>query len=100
MEAALTSAYGRLGIRVEFVDMPGERAIVESSAGHVDGETARIAGMVTRYPALVAWMCRCRLPLFHYLNQKHEALLPAISHELIKLKGAKDAVVAAKVSFP
>lgn len=195
MEAALTTAYGWLGVTIEFVDMPGERALVESNSGRVDGETARIAGMESRYPALRrvdvplyintnsifvygngkpvptslsqlsklgsvgiirgwkasedavagwnnvervnsyhsalrmlkfgrldAFLGRgedtllalqkenlsggdfpskvvLRFPLFHYLHQKHEALLPVITRELIKLKGAKDAVVATKVPF-
>lgn len=62
IESALREAYGRIGRDVEFVDMPGERAIVESNAGRTDGETARIAGMETTYEELR----RVEVPL--YLN--------------------------------
>lgn len=62
MEAALRGAYEKLGIQLEFIDMPAERAMVESNAGRADGETARIAGMEAAYADL-----RCvDVPL--YLN--------------------------------
>jgi polar amino acid transport system substrate-binding protein len=189
LEAALREAYGKLGFQIEFVDMPGERAVVESNSGRADGETARIVGMEAAYPALrrvdvplyintnsvfiygagklaptsveqlssvkqmgivggwkaseeatAGWKNVVRLnsygaalqmlklgrldaflgrgedtlralqeeklslsdfpnkivlrhPLFHYLNEKHEDLIPAITRELRKLKGNKEAVV-------
>ena len=49
IETALSDAYGKLGIRVEYVEMPGERAIVETNSGRADGETARIAGTGRQY---------------------------------------------------
>jgi polar amino acid transport system substrate-binding protein len=189
LEAALGEAYGKLGIQIDYVDMPGERAMVESNSGRADGETARIAGMEQEYSALrrvdvplyintnsvfvygvgkvaptsveqlasvkrvgivngwkaseeatAGWKNIVRLnsygaalqmlklgrldaflgrgedtlralqeeklslsdfpnkivlrhPLFHYLNEKHEDLIPGITRELRKLKGNKEAVV-------
>jgi polar amino acid transport system substrate-binding protein len=189
LESALGKAYGQLGIQIEYVDMPGERAIVESNSGRADGETARVAGMEISYPALrfidvplyintnsifvygtnnavpeslnqlsqrkrvgiiTGWKASeeatagwknvvrvnsygaalkmlqlgrldaflgrgedtlralekekmslsefpnkivLRFPLFHYLNEKHDDLIPAITRELRKLQGEKGAVV-------
>ncbi|MDZ7938351.1 MAG: hypothetical protein U5M53_08755 [Rhodoferax sp.] len=189
LKTALGEAYSKLGIQIDYVDMPGERAMVESNTGRVDGETARIAGMEVAYPALrrvdvplymntnsafvygaekvpptsverlaplprvgivsgwkaseeatAGWKNVVRLnsygaalqmlklgrldaflgrgedtlralqeeklslndfpnkivlrhPLFHYLHEKHEDLIPAITRELRKLKGNREAVV-------
>jgi polar amino acid transport system substrate-binding protein len=189
LESALAQAYANLGIQITYIDLPGERAIVESNAGRLDGETARIEGMEVVYPALrridvplyintnsifvygadkvaptsinqlanlkrvgivggwkaseeatAGWgnvvrlttygaalqmLKRGRLdaflgrgedslralqeeklaltdfpnkivlrhPLFHYLHEKHEDLIPAITRELRKLKGSRDVLV-------
>lgn len=52
MEDALRMVWAKLGYQLEFVDMPGERALVETNDGRTDGETARIAGMEATYPDL------------------------------------------------
>ncbi len=49
----LTLVYRRLGIAVEFVDVPSRRALALSSAGLLDGEVQRIAGLELEYPSLV-----------------------------------------------
>jgi len=50
----LVPIYKRLGITVEFVDMPAKRSLIESSEGRVDGEVQRILAVQDQYPTLVA----------------------------------------------
>jgi polar amino acid transport system substrate-binding protein len=49
----LRVVYGRLGIAVEFVDLPARRALLESSAGRLDGEVQRIADVHNEFPSLI-----------------------------------------------
>lgn len=49
----LREAYVRLDLSVEFITLPGERALTESNAGRVDGELARVSGLEKKYPNLV-----------------------------------------------
>jgi polar amino acid transport system substrate-binding protein len=50
----LVAIYKRLGISVEFIDMPAKRSLIESSEGRVDGEVQRILAVQEQYPTLVA----------------------------------------------
>ncbi|HKX40956.1 MAG TPA: transporter substrate-binding domain-containing protein [Burkholderiaceae bacterium] len=50
----LRAAYQRLGITVEFVDLPAKRALIESSQGRVDGEVHRILAVQSEFPSLIA----------------------------------------------
>jgi ABC-type amino acid transport substrate-binding protein len=50
----LVEVYKRLGITVQFVDLPAKRSLLESSEGRVDGEVQRILAVQDQYPALVA----------------------------------------------
>jgi ABC-type amino acid transport substrate-binding protein len=50
----LGAIYKRLGMTVEFVDMPAKRSLIESSEGRVDGEVQRILAVQDQYPTLVA----------------------------------------------
>jgi ABC-type amino acid transport substrate-binding protein len=50
----LAAIYKRLGIGVEFVDLPAKRSLIESSEGRVDGEVQRILAVQDQYPTLVA----------------------------------------------
>jgi ABC-type amino acid transport substrate-binding protein len=50
----LTAIYKRMGMAVEFIDMPAKRSLIESSAGRVDGEVQRILAVQDQYPTLVA----------------------------------------------
>lgn len=59
----LTVVYRRLGIPVEFVDLPAKRSLLESSEGRVDGEVQRILAVQTQYPTLVALH-----PSFNYIE--------------------------------
>lgn len=52
--ALLEAVYRRLDIRLEFVDMPAKRALVESSEGRVDGEIQRVLDVGSEYPTLLA----------------------------------------------
>ncbi|HEY8025037.1 MAG TPA: transporter substrate-binding domain-containing protein [Burkholderiaceae bacterium] len=51
--AVLTQAYRRLGITLEFKELPATRALVESSSGVTDGEMQRRPGLSTQYPELL-----------------------------------------------
>lgn len=50
----LKAVYRRLDIAVEFVDLPAQRALIESSQGRVDGEVQRILAVQDQYPSLIA----------------------------------------------
>jgi ABC-type amino acid transport substrate-binding protein len=50
----LVEVYKRLGIVVQFVDLPAKRSLLESSEGRVDGEVQRILAVQDQYPTLVA----------------------------------------------
>jgi len=49
----LRTAYAKLGITVEFVDVEAKRALALSSAGDVDGEIQRVAAVAQQYPTLL-----------------------------------------------
>lgn len=49
----LRAVYGRLGIKVDFSDLPGARALALSSSGALDGEVHRVAGIAAEHPALI-----------------------------------------------
>ncbi|WP_082568738.1 ABC transporter substrate-binding protein [Rhizobacter sp. Root1221] len=59
----LKVVYGRLGIPVEFVDLPAKRSLLESSEGRVDGEVQRILAVQTQYPTLIPLH-----PSFNYIE--------------------------------
>jgi len=52
-ENILEEAYGRIGIKVEFVHYPSERALNESNSGRLDGEMYRINGLDETYESLI-----------------------------------------------
>jgi polar amino acid transport system substrate-binding protein len=49
----LKAAYKRLGIPIEIIQMPGRRALRESSEGRIDGEVHRIFSIGNDYPSLI-----------------------------------------------
>lgn len=49
----LQVVYGRLNIPVELVDIPANRALIESSEGRLDGEVQRIIQVHEQYPTLI-----------------------------------------------
>lgn len=49
----LKEAYSRLGIEIEILELPGERALSYSNTGKTDGETFRISGIESDYPNLI-----------------------------------------------
>ena len=49
----LKHAYQQLGIDIEYLPLPGERALRTSDSGEVDGEVFRIANVNKRYKNLV-----------------------------------------------
>ena len=49
----LNEVYKRAGIPVEFVDMPTERSLFQSSQGLIDGELVRIYTVGEKYPTLI-----------------------------------------------
>jgi polar amino acid transport system substrate-binding protein len=51
--AYLTEHYKKLGVQIEFVNLPGNRALQESNSGRLDGELMRKAGLSMEYPNLL-----------------------------------------------
>jgi len=49
----LRVAYKRIGVPIEIVQMPGRRALRESSEGRIDGEVHRILSVGNDYPTLI-----------------------------------------------
>jgi len=49
----LTEQYKKLGVQLEFVNLPGNRALQESNNGRLDGELMRKAGLSAEYPNLL-----------------------------------------------
>jgi len=49
----LKQAYGKLGIDVEYVPLPGERALQTANSGEVDGEVFRITNVQRKYNNLI-----------------------------------------------
>lgn len=49
----LEEAYAQLGLKVELVELPAERALYVSNSGRLDGEVFRIANIHSIYPNLV-----------------------------------------------
>ncbi|HEY2977934.1 MAG TPA: transporter substrate-binding domain-containing protein [Burkholderiaceae bacterium] len=49
----LVAVYKRLGITVEFMDLPAKRSLLESSEGRADGEVQRILAVQDQYPTLI-----------------------------------------------
>jgi ABC-type amino acid transport substrate-binding protein len=72
----LEEVYGRLGLRVEFVDVPAKRALLLSSSGRLDGEVHRIIEVEREYPALIALH-----PPINYIEPAAftKSLVPAIN---------------------
>jgi polar amino acid transport system substrate-binding protein len=53
VEIIMTQAYDRLGIPIEIYPTSGNRSLVVSSSGKVDGELVRIGAVKEHYPTLV-----------------------------------------------
>ena len=49
----LDAAYKQIGFSIKVVEMPGKRALKESSEGRVDGETSRIFEVGEYFPSLI-----------------------------------------------
>ncbi len=49
----VAKAYKNLQISVEFVELPGKRALIESSSGRLDAELSRVFEIGQQYPSLV-----------------------------------------------
>ena len=58
----LEKAYAAIGISVTFVNMPGERALIESTRGGMDGEIVRTVLIEKDYPQLL----RVPVPLYFF----------------------------------
>jgi polar amino acid transport system substrate-binding protein len=52
----LSATYKKLGVQVEFINYPGNRALKESNEGRADGELLRKAGLSEEYPNLIQVM--------------------------------------------
>ncbi len=49
----VSKAYQKLQVPIEFVEYPGRRALLESSAGVVDAELSRVYELGLEYPSLI-----------------------------------------------
>lgn len=49
----LREAYGRLGVQIQVIKMPGERSLISANTGFTDGELYRKAGLDAVYPNLL-----------------------------------------------
>lgn len=49
----MTRVYAKLGHNLTIQEYPGGRALIESNAGHVDGELFRVAGINSEYKNLI-----------------------------------------------
>lgn len=49
----LKAIYAQAGLEVDFIALPGKRALIESSSGRVDGEAQRIFEIGEEYPSLI-----------------------------------------------
>jgi polar amino acid transport system substrate-binding protein len=52
-KSVLAEAYRHIGIPIQFVALPGERALAESNSGRNDGEVARLTGLQKKYNNLI-----------------------------------------------
>lgn len=52
-ENVLKVAYQRLGVELEFVDLPPKRSLVQSNRGKYDGEVSRVWTITNYFPNLV-----------------------------------------------
>jgi len=68
----LSVAYSRLGIKIKYRPLPGERSIRSSNSGKVDGEVFRIANMQKRYKNLIPVPTQINtLPAIAYSKNKN-----------------------------
>lgn len=58
----LTEAYAKLGLAIDYVDMPRQRSLVEANLGRIDGELARIESIAAEYSNLL----RVDFPLYSF----------------------------------
>jgi len=49
----ITEAFKRLGLELEIVDLPSERALINANDGIDDGNFARVEGLEKQYPNLI-----------------------------------------------
>ena len=54
LDALYSVIFGRLGLDVEIMKLPAERALINANAGLDDGDAFRVAGLEKRYPNLVS----------------------------------------------
>lgn len=78
----IEKAYTQLDIKVEFVQLPGKRALIESSSGNLDAELSRIYEVGLDYPSLI----RVPTPMFWFapVAYSHMEKLDLKSPEVLK----------------
>jgi len=62
VKETLAEAYAKLGMAIEYVEMPRQRSLVEANQGRIDGELARIDSIGGEYKNLV----RVDFPLYSF----------------------------------
>jgi len=53
MDRVAFEAFKRINIKLESVQLPAERALINANTGIIDGEMSRISGLILRYPNLI-----------------------------------------------
>lgn len=101
--ALLTAIYAEAGLSVEFIPLPGKRALIESSSGRVDGEAQRIFEIGVEYPSLVrvptsfiSWQFtafskqpNAVFDSWHSLKDQNVAMVRGIKYAELGLESAK-----------
>lgn len=94
--AVLEAAYKKIDIDIEIYFTSGKRALVVSSGGSVDGETARIKAVARKHPSLV----RIDVPIATLQTAIFTTVSDGQSHmKVIDLRGAKVGVLNGVVRF-
>lgn len=63
-KSIIFEAYRRIGIKVNYLNLPGERALIMTNTGHTDGELLRVDGMSSKYPNLI------KVPIVYLLAEQ------------------------------
>lgn len=89
IEQQLTQAYRAIDYQLHIQYLPAARSLKMSSQGKFDGELFRIAAVGQHYPELLqvpVALARVELlvseELFHFVHQRHQHLIPALSAQL------------------
>lgn len=81
LDVVATEAFRRAGLKLTFIRLPPERALLNANAGIEDGVSARIAGLEKSYPNLV--QVPEKVLDFHFVAFVHQAELSSANWQTI-----------------